>query len=86
MQSLLHARSKLLYESLGLATLIFRLSLDQERIRWTLVEVRAIGLKIPRQWFDHDVAEYDQDGRYHFSVQVSIRGIGLVVHYSGWLA
>jgi uncharacterized protein DUF4166 len=86
MQSFLRARTNLLNESLGLARFIFRLTLDQRRIRWTLVEVRAVGFRIPRQWFDFDVSEYDQDGRYHFNVKVSVRGGGLLVHYSGWLA
>jgi hypothetical protein len=33
-----------------------------------------------------NVSEREEDHRYHFDVNVSIRGIGLLVHYSGWLS
>lgn len=85
MRSFLRAKDGRLHESLGLARFIFELIPEQQRIRWKLLEVRAVGLKLPRQWFDLDVSEYDSAGRYHFDVRVNIRGMGLFVHYAGWL-
>ena len=86
MRPFLHARDNRLYESLGLAKFVFELTVDGDRIRWTLMEVRALGIKFSTQWFDLDVSEYEREGRYHFNIQVAIRGVGLLVHYSGWLA
>jgi REP element-mobilizing transposase RayT len=86
MRSFLRAQENRLYESLGLARFIFELTVDDSRIRWTLLEVGALGVKLPKRWFNLDVSEYERDGRYHFNVQVNIRGAGLLVHYCGWLA
>ncbi|BAU49106.1 hypothetical protein SVA_2558 [Sulfurifustis variabilis] len=86
MQSRLAARDGLLRESLGLARLAFRLHIEEGGVRWKLVEVRALGVTLPRRWFDLDVSERDVNGRYHFDVRVEIRGVGLLVHYAGWLA
>jgi len=85
MQSTLQARDNRLHESIGFINFIFELVVDQRRLRWNLVEVRTFGIKIPKQWFNLDVSEYDIDGRYCFNVEVHVHTVGLLVHYAGWL-
>lgn len=85
MRSVLHTKHNRLRESLGLADFVFALAIENRRIRWTLEAVRAFGVSLPKRWFDLDVWEGESDGRYHFNVRVDIRGLGLLVHYAGWL-
>ena len=85
MQSTLRIKNDLLVESLGLAQMVFRVEVIAERIYWRLVAVRSLGVPFPRTWFDLDVWEGVEDGRYCFNVRVCLRG-ALLVHYQGWLA
>ncbi|MGO1071164.1 DUF4166 domain-containing protein [Lysobacter sp. CA199] len=55
-------------------------------LTWRLVRVRALGLPLPLGWFGGVHArEFERDGRYRFDVRAALPGIGLLVHYRGWL-
>lgn len=85
MRSIQEVRGNRLHESLGLARLVFVLRVQGGRIVWVLESARALGIRIPARWFELDVSECEREGRYHFDVRVNIRGVGLLVHYAGWL-
>lgn len=72
-------------ERLGLATLRFRLRADERGIVWQLAGVRALGIPLPRRWFDVQASARAPQGRYRFEVQAALRGIGLIVRYEGEL-
>ena len=72
-------------ESLGLATLQFRLQGSEQGIAWQLTHVRAFGLLLPLSWFDVQASATAPQDRYRFKVQAALRGIGLIVRYEGEL-
>ena len=49
--------------------------------RWSLFGVPLPLSLAPRS----EAREFEQDGRFHFDVPISLPLIGLVVHYQGWL-
>jgi hypothetical protein len=86
MQSRLTDRKQRLEERLGLMVLTFDLSVQQERIVWSLHGARLALLPLPLTWLLSCAAsEGIDDGRYDFDVSAHVRGIGLIVHYKGWL-
>jgi hypothetical protein len=86
MQSRLTERNRRLEERLGPMVLTFDLSAQQERIVWSLYSARLALLPLPLTWLLKCAAtEALQDGRYCFDVSAHVRGVGLVVHYTGWL-
>ena len=85
MRSVLRVEGNRLHESLGLAKFVFRLDVEGAHVRWILEEIRALGIRLPKRWFDLDVYECERDGRYHFNVRVDVRGVGLLIHYAGHL-
>lgn len=86
MQSRLTDRKQRLEERLGLMVLTFDLSAQQERIVWSLYSARLALLPLPLTWLLRCAAtEAIHDGRYDFDVSAHVRGIGLIVHYKGWL-
>lgn len=72
-------------ESLGLATLRFGLRADERGIVWQLAGVRALGIPLPRRWFEVRASASAPRGRYRFEVQAALRGVGLIVRYEGEL-
>ncbi|MEP6484783.1 MAG: DUF4166 domain-containing protein [Rudaea sp.] len=75
-----------LQEKLGLATFDFDLTIENQALVWRVGRVRALGIPLPPAWFANVVArEFDSDGRYRFDVRAQMPGIGLLVHYHGWL-
>jgi hypothetical protein len=87
MQSQLTDRKQRLEERLGPVVLTFDLSAQQERIVWSLYSARLALLPLPLTWLLKCAAtEALHDGRYGFDVSAHVRGIGLIVHYRGWLA
>ena len=59
---------------------------NEPGLTWRLVRVRALGLPLPLGWFGGVRArEFERDGRYRFDVRAALPGIGLLVHYQGWL-
>jgi len=86
MQSRLTCRRQRIEERLGPLVLTFNLSAGQERIVWSLYSARLAFLPLPVTWLMECAAtESVHDGRYGFDVSAGVRGIGLVVHYRGWL-
>lgn len=86
MPSRLWGQDGLLCERLGLMRFGFGLRVRDEGIEWTVERVRALGVPLPARWFGGVRARESAQGeRYAFDVQASLPGIGLLVHYRGWL-
>lgn len=86
MQSRLTYRRKRVEERLGPLVLTFNLSAEQERIVWSLYSARLALLPLPMTWLLECAAtESVHEGRYGFDVSAAVRGVGLIVHYKGWL-
>jgi hypothetical protein len=87
MRSTLWAHGWWLRERLGLATFDFHLSVEQGAIVWRVAGIRILGLlPLPARWFaDVLCRESGVGGRYRFDVRAALPGIGLLVHYRGWL-
>lgn len=86
MQSRLTYRRRRMEERLGPMVLTFDLSAEQERIVWSLYSARLALLPLPVTWLlDCAATESSHDGRYGFDVSAAVRGVGLIVHYQGWL-
>jgi hypothetical protein len=86
MRSRLADRNGCLEERLGAMALAFELTAQQDRIFWTLRSARLALFPVPVTWLLKCAAvETIDDGRYGFDVSAHVRGIGLIVHYKGWL-
>lgn len=86
MDSVLWQRAGLLHERLGAVTLRFMLLATEREIRWHLRGARLLFLPVPAAWFQACTArEFMVGPRYHFEVNVELRGIGLLVRYRGWM-
>jgi hypothetical protein len=87
MRSTLWAHGGWLRERLGLVTFDFRLSVVQGVIVWRVAGIRILGLlPLPARWFaDVLCRESGIGGRYRFDVRAALPGIGMLVHYCGWL-
>ena len=86
MQSVIRAGRGALEECFGPIVLTFELSAEPDRIVWTLAGARFLFLPLPAAWFAGCCAfETIVDGRYWFDARAHIAGIGLLVHYKGWL-
>lgn len=74
-------------ETLGAATLRFTLAAADDRLTMQLRSMRFLGIPCPRWLLPQIVAEEtaDEAGRLHFHVAASVRGVGLVTRYRGWL-
>lgn len=82
------AGDDLLHERLGAVVFGFRLQVVDGAILWRVARVRALGLlPLPARWFREVVCrESAAEGRYRFDVRAAVPGVGLLVHYRGWLA
>lgn len=86
MRSTLRAHDGHLRERLGLVTFDFRLHVDDDIVHWTLRRVRALGIPLPARLFTGVHArEFERGGRYGYDVRAVLPGVGLLVHYRGWL-
>ncbi|WP_129775771.1 DUF4166 domain-containing protein [Peristeroidobacter soli] len=86
MQSRLNYRRQRMEERLGPIVLAFDLSAQQDRIVWSLYSARLALFPVPLTWLlKCGATESLDDGRYAFDVSAHVRGIGLVIHYKGWL-
>ena len=87
MRSRLRERDGLIHERLGPMAFSFALEIVDDGVVWRLRSVRALAVRLPLGWFDGMRAhEFEHDGRYGFDVRAALPGIGLLVHYRGWLA
>ncbi len=80
--------SWLLWELLGPVLFAYRLRVENGAILWRVEKVRLLGLlPLPSCWFAGvEARESGGAGRYRFDVRAALPGIGLLVHYRGWLA
>lgn len=86
MQSRLMDSNRRLQERLGPIVLTFELTAEAERIAWSLHSARLAWTPLPISWLLVCAAtESVENGRYCFDVSARVRGIGLIVHYRGWL-
>lgn len=86
MVSFLCHKNNLLCEKLGLTRLCFSLQADSTGITWYMRSVSVVGINLPLSWFNYcHIRESEENGRCIFDVSVQIRGIGLLIHYRGWL-
>lgn len=76
-----------LCESLGPVTLRYRMTVENEAIVWRVAGIRILGLlPLPASAFAGvEARESGEEGRYRFDVRARLPGIGLLVHYRGWL-
>lgn len=86
MRSRLMDSNQRLQERLGPIVLTFELSAETDRILWSLHTARLAWVPLPISWLLICAAtESIENGRYCFDVSARVRGIGLIVHYRGWL-
>jgi Domain of unknown function (DUF4166) len=86
MQSLIRPGRDGLEECFGPIGLTFGLRAEADRIVWRLQAARFLFLPLPTALFAGCGAfETIVDGRYCFDARAGIAGIGLLVHYKGWL-
>lgn len=86
MRSVIRAGRGVLEERFGPVVLKFALTTQPDRIVWTLAGARFLVLPLPTAWFAGCAAfETIVDGRYWFDARAHIAGVGLLVHYKGWL-
>jgi hypothetical protein len=87
MRSTMWEKSGSLEEKVGLTTLTFDLLVADEGIVWRLRRARLMFLPVPLALFvGTSATERMIDGRYSFDVRAGIVGVGLLIHYQGWLA
>lgn len=76
-----------LRERLGPVVLEYALAADPACLQWRVSAARCCGCPLPARWFAGVIArESGVDGRYRFDVRAELPGVGLLVHYRGWLA
>jgi hypothetical protein len=86
MQSIIRPGRGVLEERFGPIALQFDLTAEADSIEWTLNAVRFLFIPLPKALFAGCSAfETIVDGRYWFDARAGIAGIGLLVHYKGWL-
>ncbi len=86
MRSALRDRNGQLEERLGPLVLTFKLTAEREEILWVLKAARLAIVPLPiTPLLNCAARESLDDGRYAFDVSASVIGIGLIVHYKGWL-
>lgn len=87
MRSVIRAGRGVLEEAFGPIVLRFALTAQSDRIVWTLAGAKFLFLPLPAALFAGcGASESVVDGRYWFDARAHMAGIGLLVHYKGWLA
>lgn len=73
-------------ERFGAITVYMALTPEGEHLRYTVKHWSFLGLPLPRLLCPGgDVYEYEQDGRFHFHVDMKAPLFGRLVKYEGWL-
>jgi hypothetical protein len=86
MRSIIQRGRDGLEECFGPIVLTFALTAEHERIVWRIKGARFLFVPLPAAWFAGCAAsETIVDGRYWFDARAGMLGIGLLVHYKGWL-
>ena len=87
MRSVIRSGRNGLEESFGPIVLTFGLTAESDGIVWHLKGARFLFLPLPTALFAGcGATERVADGRYWFDARAGMLGIGLLVHYKGWLA
>jgi Domain of unknown function (DUF4166) len=82
-----YERHGLLYERVGPSVLAFTPIASAEGLVLRLDGFKVLGLPLPRVMHPRvRTFECEAGGRYHFEVEVTLPGVGLLVRYGGWLA
>ncbi len=83
-RSTLVDRDGLMVERMGMATNIFRVSVQDGALRLDLIGFRFLGLPLPSGLRPHCHArETEDDGRYVFDVPVDLWPFGRIIRYTG---
>lgn len=83
-RSTLVERDGLMIERMGVATNIFRVSVEDGALRLDLIGFRFLGLALPSALRPHCHArEHEDDGRYVFDVPVDLWPFGRIIRYTG---
>jgi hypothetical protein len=86
MQSTIRPGRDALEERFGPIVLRFALTAEPDRILWQLKGARFLVVPLPKALFAGCGAfESVVDGRYCFDARAAMAGVGLLVHYKGWL-
>ena len=86
MRSVIRSGRGGLEECFGPIVLSFALAVEPDRIVWRLTGARFLFIPLPKALFAGCGAfETIVNGRYWFDARAGIAGIGLLVHYKGWL-
>jgi hypothetical protein len=86
MQSVIRRGRDGLEECFGPIVLKFALTAEADRIVWRIQGARFLFLPLPAALFAGCAAsETIVDGRYWFDARAGMFGVGLLVHYKGWL-
>jgi hypothetical protein len=85
MQSRLHGNRDLLVERLGPAVFVFRLREHGGGIAWSLIQISALSIQLPIRWFTVSAFSGAHAGRYTFTVDAALRGVGRIIRYDGEL-
>lgn len=83
----LRCRKGLLVERLGAVQFRFALHVADGVVYWNVAGARLLGLlPLPARLFAGTrCREWEQDGRYHFHVEIALVLLGPLVRYQGWL-
>lgn len=77
---------RLVCERFGPFTLGLALVVDERCLRLVVRGWDFLGIPLPRALAPRSNShEHEQDGRFHFDVEISHPLSGLIVHYRGWL-
>jgi saccharopine dehydrogenase-like NADP-dependent oxidoreductase len=79
-------QGRCVWERVGPVRFVFRPTTDADGLRLVLEEVRALGVRLPRPlWPRIATREWQEGGRYRFSVEAALPVVGNLVRYTGWL-
>jgi hypothetical protein len=77
---------QLLWEWFGPLGIGMALVVEADRLRLVLRRWSLFGIVLPRAWAPRlDAYECEQDGRFHFHVDIRHPCTGLIIRYQGWM-
>ena len=74
-----------LCERLGVIEFLFALRANGGRIEWSVTRLHMLGIPLSTRILAARACESVKDGRYEFDVSAALLGVGLLIHYWGWL-
>ena len=73
-------------ERFGILDFDLLVQVADERLTLSMVGMRCCGLPLPRAlWPAIEATETEEEGRFHFDVQIGLPLVGRLVRYRGWL-